>query len=311
MNWKKAGLIFVPDGTVTWSKTHAQVPVIDLENQNKVWRIYYSTRTSENKSLTTFIEVEAGNPFNIVYKHDSPILQLGQLGTFDEDGIMPSCILTKGDLKYLYYIGWSQKKHVPYQNSIGLAISYDGGITFEKYSDGPIIGITHIDPFFTGTIFVFPENDFYRGYYLSCVGWTIVNGRPESKYVLKYAKSKDGINWDRQNEIVIPLKNNEEGGIVSASVIRINDKYKMWFGFRKYFDFRDNPINSYRIGYAESDDGIHWLRDDSESGIDVSESGWDSEMISYPYVIEFKSRLYLFYNGNQFGKSGFGFATLN
>lgn len=309
LRWDKRGVVYVPDGKYEWSQSHAQVPVADIVDEN-ILRIYYSTRDRNNKSHTSFIEVSASQPEKIISINDRPILPLGQLGTFDEDGIMPSSIVNVGDYKYLYYIGWSQRKNVPYQNSIGLAISEDGGRTFKKYSEGPVLGINHIDPFFTGTMFVLKENDFFRAYYLSCVGWKPVNGRPEPLYILKYASSEDGIDWKRNNRTAIGFKDENEGGLVSASVVMLNGKYIMLFGYRKYYDFRTNSANSYRIGFAESTDALIWARNDQKSGIDISDHGWDSEMISYPFMIEVKDQLYLFYNGNQFGKTGFGYAML-
>lgn len=307
MFWKKQGLIFAPDGRFEWSKTHAQVPIVDCVDEN-TWRIYYATRDANNKSYTSYVETEAGNPRHITYIHDNPVLSHGRLGSFDEDGIMPASVITVAGKKYLYYIGWSQRKNVPYQNSIGLGISDDNGKSFNKYSEGPILGVNHVDPFFTGTVDVLSEGDFFRAYYLSCIEWKIVKGRPEPLYVIKYATSTDGINWLRENEIVVTLKDEEEGGLASASVVKYDGKYFMWFAKRKYFDFRSNLSNSYRIGFAESMDGLKWKRDDSRSGIDVSENGWDAEMICYPNIVQHNGKLFMFYNGNQFGKSGFGYA---
>ena len=310
MMWEKRGLIFAPTGDYEWNKSHAQVPVADIVN-DETWRIYYATRDASNRSTTSFIDVEAGNPQNIIYRHNQPILPFGRPGTFDEHGIMPSSVITMGTKKYLYYIGWSQRKSVPYQNSIGLAISDDGGESFSKFSEGPVIGVNHIDPFFTGTIFVLKEGGLLRAYYLSCIGWKFVNEKPESMYVLKYATSTDGVNWQRDNIVAIAFKNEDEGGLVSASVVKLNNSYYMWYGYRNYFDFRDNPDNGYRIGLAESVDGVNWIRNDEQSGITRSESGWDSEMVSYPYLLPINGKYYMFYNGNHFGKTGFGYATLN
>jgi hypothetical protein len=66
----------------------------------------------------------------------------------------------------------------------------------------------------------------------------------------------------------------------------------------------------YRIGYAESDDGINWQRKDDKVGIDVSDEGWDSEMVAYPYVFEHDGEKYMLYNGNGYGETGFGYAVL-
>ena len=66
----------------------------------------------------------------------------------------------------------------------------------------------------------------------------------------------------------------------------------------------------YRMGYAESQNGLNWERMDEKVGIDVSATGWDSEMIQYPYVFNHKNKKYMLYNGNDYGKEGAGLAVL-
>lgn len=306
--WIKKGLVFNVDGSQAWNKSHAQVPVVDVLADRL--RIYYATRNVEGKCNISFIETDKENPLKLTYVHDKCLFDFGQLGTFDDSGIMPSCILNVGELKYLYYIGWTTRGTVPYQNAVGLAVSSDGGITFSRVSEGPIITVNAIEPYFSGTSFVIQENSLFKIWYLSCIGWTNMEGRPEPLYNIKYAESKDGRNWNQTGTVAIELQD-DEGGLVSASVIRTDGIYKMWFGKRKATDYRNNPDNTYRIGYAESTDGINWIRKDELSGIDVSEVSWDSQMISYPYVVEIDGRLLMFYNGNGFGKSGFGYAEWN
>ena len=70
-----------------------------------------------------------------------------------------------------------------------------------------------------------------------------------------------------------------------------------------------NKKDSYRIGYADSADGVRWERKDHLAGIDISGEGWDANMIAYPHVLDWRGQRFLFYNGNGFGKSGFGYAT--
>ena len=306
--WLKKGLIFNVDGKYSWNKSHAQVPVVDfLENRI---RVYYASRNLFGKSNISFIELEKENPKNILYKHPSTLLELGKIGTFDDSGIMPSSILNVGGIKYLYYIGWTTRGTVPFQNAVGLAISEDGGKTFKKFSEGPIITINHHEPYFSGTAFVMFEDEIFRMWYLSCIGWELIDGKYEPIYNIKYADSIDGIEWNQTGKVAIEL-NEDEGGLVSAAVIKEAGKYKMWFGKRKKSDYRTNKENSYRIGYAESVNGIDWIRKDTEAGIDISKSGWDSEMISYPFVVKNNEKLLMFYNGNGFGKTGFGYAVWN
>lgn len=307
MVWRKKGLIFNVNGEFSWNKSYAQCPVID-KIDGKVWRIYYSTRNDLGQSQISFIEVEAGFPENILYKHDKYLFDFGKPGTFDDSGLMPSSIVTVGDIKYLYYIGWTPKVTVAYENSIGLAISRDGGITFEKAFPGSIMPPLPNEPYFTGTSYVIKEQNLWRMYYLSCTEWQDRNSILEPRYHIKYAESSDGINWNREGKVAIDFKSDDEGGIVSSSVIKIKNEYHMWYAYRRSFDYRNNFENSYRIGYATSNDGCNWFRKDSEMNIDVSESGWDSEMVSYPNVIEHEGRLIMVYNGNKFGKSGFGYA---
>jgi hypothetical protein len=304
--WIKKGNIFNVNGQFDWNKTHAQVPVADVL-EDRI-RVYYSTRDVSGKSNVSFIEVEKNNPEKIIYEHTVPLFELGNLGSFDDSGIMPSSIITVGNKKYLYYIGWTTRKTVPFQNAVGLAISEDGGKVFKKLSEGPIISVNYIEPYFSGTSFVTFENNTFKMWYLSCIKWEKFDGKPEPIYNIKYAESLDGISWKQTGKVAIEL-NDDEGGLVSAAVIKEDDKYKMWFGKRKKSDYRNNITNSYKIGYAESLDGKDWIRKDNEVGIDISKEGWDSEMISYPYVFKKDNNLIILYNGNGFGKTGFGYAV--
>ena len=103
MYWEKKGLIYSTDGTRNWSRSHAQVPVVDCVDDD-TWRIYYSTRNGDGKSLISYIEVDSKDPAKILYIHNEPVMDFGDTGTFDEDGLMPSFILNVGAKKYLYYI---------------------------------------------------------------------------------------------------------------------------------------------------------------------------------------------------------------
>lgn len=304
--WIKQGLIYNVSGEHEWNKSHAQIPVIDILEDRL--RIYYATRNSIGQSNVSYIEVDKNNPSEIIYIYDKKLFDFGDIGTFEDSGIMPSCLLNVDGKKYLYYIGWTTRKTVPYQNAIGLAISKDYGNSFHKLSEGPIISVNHIEPYFTGTSFVLYDLNIYKMWYLSCIGWEVFNGKPEPTYNIKYAESKNGIDWKQTGRVAIELQN-DEGGLVSASVIKENGLYKMWFGKRKKSDFRTNLNNTYRIGYAESTDGINWVRKDELSGINISEKGWDSQMISYPYVVKVNNNLLMFYNGNGFGETGLGYAV--
>jgi hypothetical protein len=220
---------------------------------------------------------------------------------------MPSWIVNHHGLKYLYYIGWNTGKTVSYRNSIGLAVSRDSGASFTRLFEGPVMDRTRTEPHFCSAPCVLVENGLWRMWYLSCVRWELRNGRPEPYYHLKYAESRDGIEWQREGVVAIDLKP-YEGGITRPCVLRDGGVYKMWYTYRGSQDYRTDRTQTYRIGYAESRDGIGWKRLDEFAGIDVSESGWDSQMVTYPYVYKHRGELHMLYNGNGFGDSGFGYA---
>ncbi|EIU7613854.1 hypothetical protein L3I75_002117 [Vibrio vulnificus] len=313
MPWIKKGLIYCPNGELDFSQSHAQVPVVDYLEQENRFRVYFSTRDGESRSLPSYIEVNADNPSEILKISDRPILELGKLGTFDDCGVMPSWIVNRDNEKYMYYIGWNVRNTISYHNSVGLAKSYDGGVTFTKLSDGPLWDRNYIEPHYSGTSCVLIDDDgIWKNWYLSCTEWKVIDGKSEPRYHIKYAESMDGINWTRNGEVAIDYIDDEEAGIVKASVIKEKDVYRMWFSYRNFSNYRTDRNNSYRIGYAESNDGKSWQRfncEESPFGLDVSESGWDSQMVEYPHVVKHKGKLLMFYNGNGFGASGFGYAV--
>jgi hypothetical protein len=309
MKWIKKGLIFKPDNYYSWMVSHASIPIADKIDDHRL-RIYFGTRDAQGRSLPAYIEVDAGNPNDVLYVHPSPLLSLGKLGTFDDNGIMPSWIVNAHNKKYLYYIGWNPQVTVAYRLSIGLAISEDGGKTFEKYSEGPICDRSIDEPYFNTAPCVHFDGSKWRMWYVSCTQWEIINGRPEPFYHIKYAESLDGIQWQKSGQVSVDYDAFTEA-IGRPSVFMLGGRYRMLYSYRQVTDYRTNPNRSYRIGYADSHDGITWVRRDQEVGISRSVSGWDSEMMEYCHVYEHNAKNYVLYNGNGFGRSGFGYAILD
>lgn len=308
MTWIKQGLIYNSDGCFDWNKSHAQVPTA-IQIDSKHLRIFYAARNEENISQISFIDVDPDNPKRILYVHDKPILEKGSPGTFDDCGVMPSWAVFNNGKLYLYYIGWNVRNTVPYYNSVGLAIS-DDGINFEKFSPGPLWDRDYTEPYFSASTCVLFHNKVWKNWYLSCTEYRSMGGTMEPRYHIKYAESTNGIEWVRNGVIAIDYKSNDEAGIVKASVIFEDDLFKMWYSYRNFTGYRTDKNNSYKIGYAESPDGKMWMRKDDMAGIELSEDGWDSQMLAYPHVIDCGKSRYLFYNGNSFGKTGFGYCEI-
>lgn len=305
MNWVKKGRIFKVKGDRKWALTHAQVPIVEPVNSD-VLRIYYGTRDDKNRTRTSFIEVNAHNPSEILYKHPIPILKLGPAGTFDDSGVMPSEVVRYKGRTYFYYVGWNTGNTARYRTALGLAIS-DDGRTFKKVFPGPVMDRNINDPVSVSCQAMINENGKLRTWYMSYLGWENINGLMEPSYEIKYAESADGINWRRDGIVAVALAQ-DEGGIACPTVIKHEGVYKMWYSVRGKEEYRTEKNNSYRIGYAESADGIRFERQDQFVGINPSKNGWDSAMIAYPSVFKTDDKLYMFYNGNGFGASGFGYA---
>jgi predicted GH43/DUF377 family glycosyl hydrolase len=283
--------------------THAAVPTADWIGDD-LFRVYFGCRDSQNRARVGFVEIDITNPKNILRISDRPLVDLGELGTFDDSGVLMSWITNVDGRKYLYYTGWNLGVTVSFRNNIGLAISDDGGDSFVRYSPAPIVDRSRYDPSFAANPCVIYDEGLWRMYYLSCFKWERVNGKPKHYYHLKYAESQNGIDWKREGIVSIEFRSDVEYAISRPSALRDNGIYKMWYSYRAS---EHGP--TYRIGYAESSDGVAWQRKDDQVAIDVSPSGWDSEMIEYPHVFDHKGVRYMLYNGNEYGKTGFGLAV--
>ncbi len=300
-----------------WSN-HMQMPT-PLQNEDGSLRMFYTARDHNNQSHVFAVDFEGKPPFKVIKAVQQPVLSPGKLGHFDQAGVMPTAIIRHSGAIWMYYIGWSIRQDVPYHNAIGLAKSTDGGISFQRFLQGPIVGTSLTEPFFCGTADVFKLGPRWSMVYMSATEWRVLDGKPEPRYHLKQAFSDDGIHWDLSapaaTRIAIDYLNDDEGGVARASVFPLPDGgYGMVFCFRGLFDYRGSGRNAYRLGIASSADGINWQRHIGESPFLPNLpniKGFDTQMECYPCVIyhEDETRFSLFYNGNSFGQTGIGFAT--
>jgi hypothetical protein len=273
------------------------LPVAEWRHDD-VYRVYFSGRDVQNRSLIGYAEIALSDPGKLLSLSETPVLGLGELGCFDDNGVTPSWIIDHEDRKYLYYIGWNQRSTVRMALVAGLAVSEDGGESFQRFFKVPVLDRTHEEPLTLNTApCVLVENGLWRMWYVSGVEWV----HPDlPRYNIKYAESRDGVDWERPGTICIDFATPYEHALARPCVRKEDGVYKMWYSYKG---------ESYRIGYAESEDGLHWARQDNKVGIDVSSSGWDSEMIAYAYVFEHNGIKYMLYNGNDYGREGIGLAV--
>ena len=305
MKWKKLGQIFEIEN-------FAQSPQA-LVLEDRV-RIYYSTRINDNgKFLSQIAFVDMDKKLETeLGRSVGQVIPLGELGTFDEHGIFPFSVFQDEDRIAAYTCGWSRRKSVSVETSTGYAVSHDKGVTFEKLGHGPVFGASLHAPFLVGDSFVRKYDGIYHMWYMHGIRWVLEDEQssPDRVYKIGYAISPDGINWTPQDRDIITSILHENECQALPTVLKIGDTYHMYFCFRDVFGFRQDKNKAYRLGYAYSNDLKNWTRDDALGGISVSEEGWDSDMMCYPNIFEVDGRIYLLYNGNAFGKSGFGAAVL-
>ena len=316
MKWEKLGKIFDPTKNKFASNFYefAQFPQALVFDD--FVRIYFSTREIDNsgKLLSHSLFVDFNKSFTkIINTSTEKIVDSGGLGCFDEHGIFPMNVVRYKDKVYGYICGLSRRVSVPIESSIGMAISNDNGLTFKKIGDGPILTSSLYEPSIIGDPFVAIFKGGFHMWYIFCERWipnAEKDGSPSRVYKIAHAYSDDGISWHRESKQIIPDKLNSDECQAIPTVVYLNNKYHMFFCYRQAIDFRKNRECSYRIGYAYSDDLVNWTRDDDNVGIDVSEDGWDSQMICYPHVFHYDGKVYMLYNGNEFGRFGFGLAVL-
>jgi predicted GH43/DUF377 family glycosyl hydrolase len=311
--WKKLGQLFDPTKIKekTWMYEYAQAPSVVIFD-NYV-RVFFSSRPApvngQYISRMGYIDLKRDNLFEIVDICKEPILPLGGLGAFDEFGTYPVSVIQYKDEIRSYYAGWTRCESIPFTATIGLAISKDNGKSFSRFGEGPVLPYTPFEPLAMGSPKIRKFGDTWYLWYTATREWIYNDGQPQPVYKIRMATSTDGINWvkDGRNLIEDVLEENECQA--SADVFYYKEKYHMFFSYRYNLNFKDSK-RGYQMGYAVSDDLKNWKRDDKIAGLEPSESGWDSNSVSYGFVFELDGRILMLHQGNEMGRYGFGLAQL-
>lgn len=307
MKWNKKGLICSHKTfDLTWYKKNTMVPVPYLLDDNTL-RIFLTFCDEKNIGRIGFVDVNPENPSEILDFSKEPVIDIGSDGCFDDNGVITASVLKDNDELLLYYSGYQLGVKVPYTIFSGLAISEDNGHSFVKYSNTPILDRINDERSSRAAPIVLKDNNKYKMWYTGDYksGW-IKNeaGKSLPYYYIKYIESSSPKEWkDKEGINCLEFLNEDEHGLAKPCIWKEDSKYKMIYSIRTL-------SKAYRLGYAESNDGIKFVRMDDEVGIDVSGTGWDSEMICFGSRFEYKDKVYLFYCGNKYGLDGFGYAEL-
>ena len=293
--WRQLGTVFRAGQNASWMRTHAQLPVT-LARGNGVYRAFFASRDERNRSSVGYVDLEVPE-FRVVDVSQSPALSYGPLGHFDDHGVYPASLVEHDGRLWMYYIGWNPGPRSPlFYSSIGLAVSDDGGETFERWQPSPILARSPHDPCLVTSPCVLKENDAWRMWYVSGFRWEEVGEELQSYYHIKYAESEDGIDWRRDGRVCIDLRDGERN-IARPCVVQESGRYAMWFS--------SSGGDGYRIGCAESADGLTWTRRETAEDF-LNEAGAPEESVrAYPWVFDAGRKRFLLYNGESFGRDGF------
>lgn len=300
MLWRKLGRTYVPDGSRPWARSHAMVPT-PLELGDGRVRIYFAATDGDMVGRVGFVEIDSSDPTRILREADRPVLDIGAPGAFDDNGVVPACIHRVGDQIWLYYIGFQLGVQVRYFMFTGLAISLDGGLSFQRHQEVPVLDRISGETLVRTAPFVLREGGLYRLWYIGGDRFIDVDGKALPSYSIRYLESQDGKVWQGPSREILSPGSDDEFGFGRPWVVADGGMYRMWYSIR-------TRSKGYRLGYAESPDGIAWTRLDDQVGLDVSASGWDSEMIGYGALIPRDDGIAMAYNGNDYGRTGFGLA---
>jgi hypothetical protein len=290
IKWQKKGLIIEPDKNVWWMNTHAMLPT-PYHLGGSLYRIYFAGRNEINQSHIGYALIDLNEPEHVIeYKQDAVLIP-GRLGTFDDNGVLSSCIIPSGGELLMYTIGFKPGGTTRMDLFGGLATSMDGGETFKRWSEAPIIGRNRVNPFINTAPWVIKEEVGFRMYYVAGTEWI---NKDLPRYNIQTAVSDDGKNWSRDGTVAIDFAPGENA-LARPYVVKENGLYRMWFSSKGEY---------YLPRYAESEDGINWTRYNEAVDLKPTPNSYDQEMICYPIVLQNEGKHFMFYNGNGYGKNG-------
>ncbi|MRV71396.1 hypothetical protein GJ700_06640 [Duganella sp. FT92W] len=305
MEWKKLGVVYSPDGSVPWASSHAMIPT-PIQLNDDVIRIFTTFCDAQGIGRPGYVDVSTADPTKVLEVSSQPLMDIGRPGTFDENGVLCcSVVPMPGNQLYMYYAGFELGTKIRYRLLTGLAISTDGGRSFRRHAEVPVLERSDGELFIRGGPYGMAEGDMVRMWYVGGSEWIDLNGKSMPVYDIRYIESPDGKVFGPAGEVQLSITEPDEHGFGRPCVIT-----KPGGGYRMFYSVRRRSFAAYRLGYAESSDGKNWVRMDDQMNLDVSAEGFDSDAIMYAAPIQISDKLYVFYNGNDFGKAGFAVAVL-
>ena len=299
--WRKLGLIYSPDHQVKWATNSALTPT-PVALGDRI-RVFAGFRDDHGTSRIGYVDVRSDNPTTIVAVGPEPALDIGQPGTFDDAGVILGDIVPDGtsqDSWRMYYVGFQHVARAKFYAFTGLARANAECTRFERVSQTPVLDRADEGLFIRAIHTARFENGAWRIWYAAGRRWQHIGGKDFPTYEIRTSVSPTGMAFPAAGDLCLePV--GREYRIGRPRVLPTADGYEMLFT-------KGTLEGDYTPGWAGSLDGRHWTRNDDKFDLPLSTSGWDSETLCYPVPLEVGGRRFMFYNGNDMGRAGFGCA---
>ena len=302
MQWDKIGQLYQCQQRHPKLQSHAANP-LPVHLDGDVYRVYFSARDDHNRSSVGAVDIDIMTQ-TMVNEHHQPFFEHGPPNSFYSHGVSIGNTYQAADgITYMLFMGWKCDPGQHWFGQIGrLRVHDDYSLTLD--SEQPFMALDEHDPISLSYPWVHKEGDIYRMWYGSTVEWDAGNG--EMLHILKSAESVDGHHWQK-TEGAVPYKVGVAQAFSRPTVIQLAGQqpaHRMWYSVRS------GDGSAYKIGMSHSDDLVNWTLYSNQATVSVSEHGWDSQMVEYPFVFQHKQDVFMLYNGNDYGKTGFGLAKM-
>ena len=295
--------IFKADGERPWWSHGALAPSPILLSPDRI-RVFVGAMDRAGISRIAYVDVQADDPSRILAISEQPVLDLGRPGTFDDNGVFPASACRIGGRIFLYYTGFQLVDKIRYTMFGGLAIGDAHGESFRPVSEAPVVDRADEGLFFRGGPSILPFDGTYLAAYSAGSAWEDPGegGKSRPTYRLFVSTSPDGICFPDKGTPVLSYAEGVEHALGRPQIIHDGESYRMLFAVRTL-------DRNYVIGYADSADGMEWHRRDTVLDLPHGAPGaWDSNCLYYPFFLQAGPRNYIFHTGNDFTRTGFGFA---
>lgn len=241
------------------------------------------------------------------YYAGNPVLTGGGPGAWDESGVGLAMVIKDEGIYKMWFTGRNANNF----EAIGYATSPDG-VTWSKFAGNPVLEVTPGSWEGESVLgsYVIKEGNTYKMWYYGSTG-AIVSAAAN----IGYATSPDGINWSKSPEnpvLEVGAPGSWDNPVAGGPVVLFDrGKYLMWYTGSNAPTL---PPGFPQSGFAISDDGIHWTKDEAHNPVlpgGGAPGKWDMFVAIVIQVVKENGTYKMLYGGSNLQTTfAVGLATL-